>query len=164
MHQPMVNGIEDYLSGRATDKSRGLAQHLESCAECRAEAVAMKDQSELLRALQAPETLDPLPGFYARVMERIEAQAPNSLWSIFLEPVFAKRLVFASLALFVLLGSAVWQTNPDPVLHESNPMSILAGADLPQTNGEDPTHDRAVVLVNLASYGNQPSTLAISSD
>ncbi|MBI5085755.1 MAG: hypothetical protein HZB13_14295 [Acidobacteria bacterium] len=161
----MKDGLEDHLSALATHASGALSEHLESCPECRAAVSGMKSQAELFHSLRAPEQLDPAPGFYARIMERIEAQtASYSLWTIFLEPVFAKRLVFACLALFVLMGSAVWQTGQDPMLHADNPMTILAGSDLPQAGVDDPGRARSVVLVNLASYGGQPSSLAISSD
>ncbi|MBI5283220.1 MAG: hypothetical protein HY858_16165 [Candidatus Solibacter usitatus] len=161
----MKDGLEDHLSALASHASSALAGHLRACPECSATLAGMKSQAQLFNSLRAPEQLDPAPGFYARIMERIEAQAASySLWNIFLEPVFAKRLVFACLALFVLLGSAVWQTGPDPMLNANNPMTILAGSDLPQAGADDPGRARSVVLVNLASYGGQPSSLAISSD
>lgn len=79
--------------------------------------------------------------------------------------MLAKRLAYASLTLLVLLGVAVWQTGADPVLHESNPMHIMASYELPPADGVDPSHDRAVVLADLASYGSdQNAALPVSSD
>ena len=166
MHKPIEDGLEDLLSGRATRQSKELEEVLASCPELRVQVDAMREQAEWMQALRAPEQIDPSPGFYARVMDRIEAQSSNSFWSVFLEPVFAKRLMYASLALFVVLTSAVWQTGSDPVLHESNPMTIMAGAELPAAPGDDQNHDRAVVLANLASFGSSEAvaSLPMSSD
>src|SRR5439155_13666164 len=50
-----------------------------------------------------PVEVEPRPGFYARVMERIEAQGA-SIWDLFFESAFGKRIAVASLALALLLG------------------------------------------------------------
>ena len=168
MHQPIENGIEDYLTGRAgTENCRDFVAHLAVCVECAAEVGLMKQQAEWMRELRPPADAEPSAGFYARVMDRIEAQSAKSFWGVFLEPVFANRLALACLALFVVLSSAVWQTDPSPVLHESNPVSILASEEMPAATGADPSRDRTVVLTNFASYGSErgPSPLLpISSD
>ncbi len=153
MHKPIEIGIEDYLSGRESTVSREFHEHLAGCEDCRLEVEALREQAEWMQLLRAPAMQEPLPGFYARVMDRIEAQQPPvSFWSVLLEPVFARRLMYASLALFLVLGSAVWRTGPDPVMSEANPMTILASAELPQANGADPRHDREVVLYKLATF------------
>ncbi len=167
MHQPIEDGLEDFLSGKVdSHRYQGLERHLSVCAECRDEVGQMVEQVTLLRTLRAPADAEPAPGFYARVMDRIEAQSGNSFWSIFLEPAFGKRLMYASLALFVVLTSAVFQTNSNSMATESDPMTIMAGYDLPQASGNDPRHDREVVLVNLATYstGATASALPVSSD
>ncbi len=167
MHRPIEDGLEDYLTGRANTASyRALAAHLESCAECSAEVRQFTELSELMRELRAPEEMAPAAGFYARVMDRIEAQTANSFWSLFMEPVFGKRLALACLALFVLLSSAAWQTSPAPALHENNPVSILA-VEQPQVMGEDATRNRSVVLTTLVSYSSNRGSvqqLPVSSD
>lgn len=167
MHQPIEDGLEDFLSGKVeSPRYQGLERHLAVCPECRDEVGGMMEQVQMLRTLRAPEAMDPNPGFYARVMERIEAQTANSFWSIFLEPAFGRRLMYASLALFVVLTSAVFQTNSESFNVEGNPMTIMAAYDLPQASGEDPSHDREVVLVNLATYstGATAAALPVSSD
>ena len=168
MHQPIENGLEDYLTGRAgSENYRGVVAHLVVCVECAAEVGVMKQQAESMRELRAPADAEPSAGFYARVMDRVEAQSARSFWGVFLEPVFGKRLALACLALFVLLSSAVWQTDPSPVLHENNPVSLLAAAEMPAATGADPSRDRTVVLTNFASYGSGrgPSPLLpVSSD
>ena len=168
MHQPIEDGLEDYLTGRAaTEYYRGFVAHLAVCVECAAEVGLMKQQADWMHELRAPADAEPSAGFYARVMDRIEAQSAKSFWGVFLEPVFAKRLALASLALFVVLSSAVWQTEPSPVLHENNPVSLLASEQMPPATGVDPSRDRTVVLTNFASYGSErgPSPLLpVSSD
>jgi hypothetical protein len=168
MHQPIESGIEDYLTGRAgTENYRGFVAHLDACAECAAEVGLMKQQAEWMRELRPPADTEPSAGFYGRVMDRIEAQSAKSFWGVFLEPVFANRLALACLALFLVLTSAVWQTNPSPVLHESNPVSILAAGEMPAATGADPSRDRTVVLTNFASYGSERGPaplLPVSSD
>jgi len=70
-------------------------------------------QTLALRALRTPDDAEPKPGFYARVMQRIdEARASSSVWSVFLEPLFARRLALASAALVVLLGTFWIPRNP----------------------------------------------------
>ena len=159
MHKAIVDGLEDYLAGRATAQAVVLQDHLASCPDCRGEVKLAREQSGWLRTLRPAEAAEPAPGFYARVMDRIEAQSANSLWSVFLEPVFAKRLMYSSLALLVLFTSAVWQTGSEPSLREGNPVSIMATFDLPAAPGEDARHDREVVLANLAENSNSSVVL-----
>jgi anti-sigma factor RsiW len=168
MHEPIEQGLEDFLAAPdGARRTEAFDRHLAACGECRTELAQMREHQGLLREMRAPELEDPAPGFYARVMERIEAQAANSFWSILLEPSFGRRLMFASLALFVVLGSAVWQAGSGPAIDEANPVQIMAGADLPAATGEDPGRDRAVVLTNLVSVsegGRAVESLPISSD
>jgi hypothetical protein len=66
----------------------------------------MQEHTALLRELRAPEgfVADPRAGFYARVMERIEAEGPISIWNLFIESAFGRRIAVASMALAILLG------------------------------------------------------------
>ncbi|MBI4892154.1 MAG: hypothetical protein HY821_16120 [Acidobacteria bacterium] len=172
MHEPIRQGLEEFLAGHpapaaAPEHQENIQRHLASCCECREEVEAMRLHQSLLRELRAPEALDPSPGFYARVLERIEAQAAaNSFWSIFLDPFFGRRLLYASLVLMMVLGAAVWQTGKGPAMDASNPVHIMAGADLPAATGEDPGRDRTVVLTNLVSHGEAGGvqSLPVSSD
>jgi anti-sigma factor RsiW len=164
MHRPILEGLEEFLSGSGeSDRVQRLSQHLAECGECRRLVDGMRSQSAAVRSLRAPEEVEPAPGFYARVIDRIEAQSRNSLWSVFLEPLFAKRLVFASLALFALLASAVWTSDPAIALHEANPVGLMA-VDMPHADGVDPQRDRNVVFVQLATYGGEGGELQLSSD
>lgn len=101
MHREIYDHLEEILSGAPPDSA---AKHLHQCEECRAKVAAMAGQAALLRALKAPREVEPRPGFYARVLERIEAEGPVSIWNLFAESPFGKRIAVASLALALLLG------------------------------------------------------------
>lgn len=153
MHEPLTKGLEDYLSGKhPTDDSIRLRAHLSGCSDCRSAAQAFEEQSELLRALRVGETVEPAPGFYARVMERIEAQASGSLWSLFMEPIFARNLVFASLTLLVLFSTVAVTVDRQPGMHSALPYELVAGSNPDAATLSASGDDRAEVFSNLASY------------
>jgi anti-sigma-K factor RskA len=103
MHREIRDQIEDVL---ADGKPASAGDHLAKCGECRAEIQTMRNHAELMRELRAPAGFDaePRPGFYARVRERIEAEGAASIWNLFIESAFGRRIAMASLALAVLLG------------------------------------------------------------
>jgi len=101
MHREICDHLEDVLSGTPPDSA---TKHLRACEECRGKVVAMAGQAALIRMLKAPADAEPRPGFYARVLERIEAEGPVSIWNLFAESAFGKRIAVASLALALLLG------------------------------------------------------------
>jgi hypothetical protein len=111
----------------------------------------MRDQSKLLRSCRAEEEVEPLAGFYARVLQRIENTAKASIWSGFLYSPFRKRFAYASLSLALLLGMYVFveeRADLDPhaqaaIAQQSNSAESVFG---------DQTQQRDAVLVNLASY------------
>jgi len=80
MHEPLKERIEDYLQGG--NDLPDVERHLEQCESCRAEVIEMKKHSELLRSMKAPREWEPSPGFYGRVMNRIETQAKPSVWNL----------------------------------------------------------------------------------
>jgi len=151
MHQPVTERLEEYLhgSGRLPD----VEDHLNQCAECREELDQMRAQAVALRRALRTDG-EPAAGFYARVMNRIESQARPSVWSLFGESMFARRLAYASATFLVLVGVVfVSSTQPDQPLASSDPEMILAGPEryTPVTMDDGP-RDREVVLVNLATY------------
>lgn len=108
MHGSIRNRLEDLLAARGTAvEQEGLVTHLACCAACSSELAAMKAQAKLLESLRAPEELEPAPGFYARVLQRIEERAKDSMWASFIYSPFAKRLVYASLTVALMLGTYV---------------------------------------------------------
>jgi anti-sigma-K factor RskA len=157
MHRLIQDHLEEVL--RETERvetspaSAHLAVcHLAVCNECREEVDAMRLQASALRALRAnDDTLAPRPGFYARVMERIEAQRPIDIWQLFFDSAFARRIAMASMAMAVLfslyLVSSERLAQPVAVaLEESQPGMTVSKAGLP---------DKDTVLVNLVTYREQ---------
>lgn len=167
MHEPVVDGLEEYLAGSARGaRLAAIEQHLASCQPCRLAIAELRAQQQLFQHLRAPDDCRPAPGFYARVWQRIEARRSASIWSIFLEPSFSRRLSYASLALLAVLSAAVWQGSSEPVMDQANPMVVFA-LQMPEAPGLDPGHDRAVVLTHLVSAGGEGdeiATLPVSSD
>src|SRR5579884_2625494 len=108
MHGFIRDRLEDLLAGRgtATDNAASM-KHLSSCAGCAAELASMREQAGALRTLRAPEEVQPAPGFYARVLQRIDERTRESIWAPFIYSPFTKRLVYASLTLAVMLGTYV---------------------------------------------------------
>lgn len=162
MHRLVRDHIEDIVAGV---EAPPVAEHLKACEECRRDVVAMRTQSAALRELRAPDDAEPRPGFYARVMERIEAQGPASIWNLFIESAFGRRIAVASLALALLLGVYVisseraadqpvvagQQVEPVVVLGEDAPGRVISRMD--QSSMGQSSDD--AVLVNLVTYQEQ---------
>lgn len=158
MHKPTLEGLEAYLAGRSADPAAvALLAHIEGCAECRAMVGGMRAQAGMVRALKAEQGVEPAPGFYARVMERIEAQAAGSFWAVFLEPFFARRFMYASLALMMVMFLAAVSVNSELDVHYSVPMEMAAEVSLPDSSVFGGQDGRDVVFVNLASFGESLS-------
>jgi hypothetical protein len=126
-----------------------------------------EDLTQLLQSLRCPDELTPRAGFYARVMDRVESQDNKSVWSVFLEPIFGRRLAMASAALMLLLGLAFFTTpqaeeefafNPDSVvMDESRPAPALGGRPVDALRAEpvslmNADQGRNVVLADLIQY------------
>lgn len=154
MHQPIQEGLEDYLSGdTASPRYREFEAHLSVCPACRNEVAPLRDHALLIRTLRAPREEEPAPGFYARVMDRIETQVRPSFWADFLEPAFARRLMYSSAVLLLLLGGFLFSAGAPAVdTATSAPEAIFAADEKGPDFGANPEHDRETVLVSLASY------------
>jgi hypothetical protein len=110
----------------------------------------MKEHTALLRGLRAPEELEPAPGFYARVIQRIEEGGVASIWSVFTEGPFGKWLVYASLAVALVLGTWVIGVEREDGHLGQEPLVAHEASDIPVTG--DQANQRDAVLVNFASY------------
>jgi len=171
MHREVSKYLEDLLSGAPADSAE---KHLNACAACREEIASLRAQAALVRELKASADIEPRPGFYARVMERIEAEGAVSIWNLFAESAFGKRIAVASLALAVLLGIYLVsaERNAEPivtnqaagavadaatvspatisvVVNEDAPGAVLSRLDQDQ---QTPNDD---MLVNLVTYREQ---------
>ena len=105
MHRIIQDHLEDVLSGTVR-AGHQVSVHLKECGECREETDAMRAQNELLHAWKV-EDAEPRPGFYARVLERIDMQRPVSIWALFTDSLIGRRLATASLAFAMLMGMYV---------------------------------------------------------
>jgi anti-sigma factor RsiW len=174
MHQEISRHLEDYLKGEeslrasAPELPAEFSSHLGECQECAQEVRALQAQSQLLRSLRAPRgieshDIEPRAGFYARVIERIEAQPP-SIWSVFLDRRFGLRLAVASAALIALLGTYLVTSEPSGPELASSPAVVFTDpprataanlqteASRQENEGLQQKQQRDAVLVDLASY------------
>ncbi len=167
MHREIRDRIEDVLAESQPD----TREHLAQCDECRTEVRGMQEQTALIRELRAPEDFaaDLRPGFYARVMERIEAEGPISIWNLFIESAFGRRIAVASLALALLIGVYVVTSERSAddatIAVESQQVNteqtFVAGEDAPAREisrvDQSPTDQSSedAVLANLVTYRDQ---------
>jgi hypothetical protein len=157
MDRQIEIGLEGYL--RALDGNR--PEDLEAVASFRRQLDAageetrnlvkrMEQQSHSLRALRSPPELAPAAGFYARVLDRVEAQRQASFWFQFLDQRFSKTLAYASLALLFLLSATIFWSGSPATQFAQNPAYVMAepeyGLDA------DQERNRATVLVDLATF------------
>jgi anti-sigma factor RsiW len=158
MHQLIRKNLEEYLKGSLSEIPVEFHRHLGECEECARELRRLEAQSQLLRSLQSAGDAAPRPGFYARVMERIEAQQPFSIWSVFLDRKFGFRLAVASGMLAALLGGYLVTSEPGgsetgfatvAVSGAASGAGLRQDASLDQAGAQQ---QRDAVLVDLASY------------
>lgn len=165
MHRLTEDHLEEILTGGGLAADHPAMLHLDSCQECREIVSLMLGQNGLLHSLRAPSEIDPFPGFYARVMDRIDAQRPVSIWNIFEQSWLGRVLAPAALGLVLLMGgvlayteSANSQLAAQEVVRETYP--VLPAADFPDEVFDvssmpryaNATMDRGAVFINLASY------------
>jgi hypothetical protein len=169
--KPLEDGLEGMIeSGRLPAENSAVGAYLEANPEARQQVLDMIDISRLIRAnfQLSPEELpdvEPAPGFYARVMARIESQAlPPSIWNFFLEPL-GMRLIYASLALAALLFAAAFidpVENNEGLVASDAPIVFtgdapLEGASLASDHSDlplvesTPEQDRGAALVHLTT-------------
>jgi len=159
MHEPVRSQLEDILQGRLKPGQKdAVALHLRECAACTAELGQMSLQADVLRSFKAVEVPEMSAGFYARVLQRVEAQGRPSFWSLFLDPVFGRRLVYATGSMFLLMASFLLATTGDEPELAQTPVEMMAhpGHKHPvavRTGfGEDVQRDRDHFLATMASF------------
>lgn len=102
--------LEDYLSGNLSRPQKArLEAHLAEHPEAAEQLEDLRWTSRLVGELRAPEDapVGPEPGFYARVMQRLDEQHEEPFWAFLLQPVFMRRLAFGSLMWLALVGGYV---------------------------------------------------------
>lgn len=159
MHRLTQDHLEEVLAGKLP-AGHQVTAHLKGCPECSDEVDAMRLHNQLLRtwSLSTEAEVEPAPGFYARVLERIEAQRPVSIWAMFAESFIGRQMLTASLALaIVTVGFAVMAEETAPqefaartVSAEMDPLYPSAGFAndvMASTNANN-----SGVLMSLVSY------------
>ncbi len=152
MHGLIRDRLEDYLGGAPGRKfPLEVERHLQHCEECREEVSWMQEQSKLLRSLAPSREIDPAPGFYARVLNRIETQQTTSVWSAFLDPIFGRSLSAAALAMVLLVFGFLAYSEPGTKPGVSAAEAMVS-TDAHPPLGIDRDRDRETVFVTLATY------------
>ena len=151
MHAVVMESLEEYLSGTLEPAAgRDVEAHLSACERCREELAGMRNISELFVSLQPEEALEPAPGFYARVIQQVgERKAVPSFAGFFaLDLALARRLAFASLLTFAILGSyLVMQEGEYPT--GLSPEAVMAQQNSPAFDSASAQDN---MLVTLTTY------------
>lgn len=152
MHGSIRDKLEDLLRGEQRKvQDRGANEHLSSCTECASELESMRTQCELLRSLRTASEIAPPPGFYARVIQRIEDSGRDSIWSVFTDSPFGKRLAYVSFTVAVLLGTyVVAQESRDGHLQGQSILAQQFFNTAPVVGSQ--AEQRDAVLTNFASH------------
>ena len=159
MHRIIRDHLEQVLGERPPAPAHPAGKHLAECEECRDAVAGMRSQAAMLRQWRTPAAeMEPRPGFYARVLERIEAQTPTSVFTLFFDSLFARRIAMASLALALMLGVYVISSE------QTAEPQIASGAAVPQVmlvsdRGSDMPQDLPGVLNDNAFSENAQSRL-----
>jgi predicted anti-sigma-YlaC factor YlaD len=137
--------------GAAELESLNVTDHLAECPECAGQLATMKAQSQMIRLLRAPEELEPVAGFYARVLQKIEERAKESMWASLIYSPLSSRIAYASLTVALLLGSYVIAAETrDGDLMGRNVARQTAHYDAPVVGS--PSQQRDAVLENFAAH------------
>lgn len=160
MHEPVRSQLEDILHGRLrAGRREAVEAHLAECADCVEELREMRLYSGAVRALKAIDVPEAAPGFYARVLQRVEAQGRPSFWNLLLDPVFGRRLVYATGAMFLLMASFLLATSGGQPELARTPVEVMAQprdypAPMQAGFGEDVGRDREYFLATMASFSD----------
>ena len=153
MHQVIIDRLEEYFSQELdTTQAREFEAHLQACPACREAVEGMQAQAGLFASCRLPVEDLPAPplGFYARLSSRLEIE-DRSVWTLFFQPAFAKRLAFACLVMLAVLGSFLVTYETEMAAVPSPEMVLVADEE---TWVDSPAHElaRDQMLVRLASF------------
>jgi anti-sigma factor RsiW len=158
MDQFLKDNLETYLSGELHERQKAEWDAYLAAHPAAAQQVALHEETaSMLRELRPPEdNWSGAPGFYDRLMDRIEEQRRIPFWSVFLQPPFGRRLAFASLMWLALLGSYfVTVTDPaDSPRHVAESFLIEKPSSVFEVRlGADLNANRSSMLATLISPG-----------
>jgi anti-sigma factor RsiW len=147
MHAVVIESLEEYLAGTLEPVERkAIEAHLSHCSMCLEEISGMQDVSSLFSALRVEEPVAPAPGFYARVMQDVEARKRPSFTGVF-DLGFARRMAFASLLTITVLGGFLISRDHS-YRPGYTPDSVMAQQNLPSFDNSSPDN----MLVTLTNY------------
>ncbi|MBI2686085.1 MAG: hypothetical protein HYX27_07205 [Acidobacteria bacterium] len=162
MHEPVRSQLEEILHGKVTPGADDAVQaHLSSCPTCTAELREMQHCTNVVRSLRLSEVPEPTAGFYARVMQRIESQGRPSFWSLLLDPVFGRGLMYATGAMFLLMASFLLATTseqpelartPVQIMVQPSVMPVAMPTGFASGVDDDVQRDREHFLATMASF------------
>ena len=158
MHEPLISHLEEILQKRlAPQQQAAVDAHLSGCADCRDELSAMTSFSQVVRSLRAPAVSELRAGFYARVMQKVEEQGRPSFWNLLLDPVFGRRLVYGTGAMFLLMASFLLATSGDQPELAQTPVQMISQPAVTAVStqpgfGDDVQRDREHFLATMASF------------
>jgi anti-sigma factor RsiW len=150
MHAVVVESLEEYLSGTLKPEAqRVIEAHLRSCDACREDVASMQEISGLFREMVPQEAIEPVPGFYNRVMRQVGGRkAVPAFASLFsLDLAFGRRMVFASLLALAALGGYLVSRESDFASGPS-PELVMAQQESPSFEAA-PAH---AMLATMTSY------------
>ena len=164
MHAVVKESLERYLSGALERaEERAVEAHLAICRKCRNDLDGMQAISRMFGSLGTPaadsgtlpakfleDAVTPSPGFYARVMQEVEARkAAPSFFGVFaLDFAFGRRLLVSSLVTLVVV-SGLLVTREAGYAGGPSPDCILAQQNAP---GFDSASGSDSMLATLTSY------------
>jgi len=151
MHAVVIETLEEYLSGALEPATRReIEAHLSACKTCREEIHGMQDVSQMFSSLRSEEVYDPSPNFYGAVSQQINTRptAPSFAGLFRMDFTFGRRLAFASLLTFALLGGYLVSSE---IAYSGGPSpdAIMAQQDSPAFDSA-PARDN--MLVTLTAY------------
>jgi hypothetical protein len=151
MHRLIQDHLEEVLAEPDGGGFGPAAAHLAECSECREELAALREHASMMETLRVKDdTLAPRPGFYARVMERIEAQRPIDIWQLFFDSAFGRRIAVASTALVLLFSLYLVSSE-----RFAQPMTVTVEEHSGMTHPQAGLPDKDTVLVDLVTYREQ---------
>ncbi len=142
----------DPLTGATAAGHEQLVREAMERGMSRRDIERMCEHAELLRELRCPERVMLDGSFTARVMARIEADKPASIWDLFVSPALAKQLTFASLVLMAMLAGFLFARSSEQAMLSQHTERTLIRVEHPENLGLDPQRDRQNMLATLASY------------
>lgn len=148
MHCPTVNELAEYLEGLCTlRQQQRLSKHLDGCAHCRQEIMALQLSTQMLQGLPTPCIPDNL---WSGVAARIAAPPRRTV-----APWLWRTSAGIGLAASLLVGMLI-TNRPQPPLPYATSATAPYVSQHQLLSARDPLADRASLGVRLAAEQGSP--------